>query len=86
MKAIVIRQPWAEMILNGEKKIEYRTWATKHRGWILIVSEKMAIGMMEIIDIKYNEKEDIYEWRIGRVKRIKPFPVKGKLRIFEVEL
>lgn len=33
---ISIRQPWAWLILNGYKDIENRTWATKHRGQILI--------------------------------------------------
>ncbi|MGE0827261.1 MAG: ASCH domain-containing protein [Candidatus Binatia bacterium] len=31
-KALSIRQPWAELILQGRKNIEVRTWATRHRG------------------------------------------------------
>ena len=27
-----IRQPWAELILRGEKTIEVRSWPTRHRG------------------------------------------------------
>ena len=30
--ALSIRQPWAELILQGRKTIEVRTWATRHRG------------------------------------------------------
>lgn len=30
--ALSIRQPWAELILQGSKTIEVRTWATGHRG------------------------------------------------------
>lgn len=87
MKAIVIRQPWAEQIISGEKKIEYRTWDTSYRGWLLIVSNKQAVGMMEIVDVRYNEAEGIYEWIIGEVKRIEePFYVRGKPGIFEVEI
>ena len=30
--ALSIRQPWTELILQGRKTIEVRTWATQHRG------------------------------------------------------
>ena len=36
MKAISIRQPYANQILSGAKTIEVRSWPTKHRGDILI--------------------------------------------------
>lgn len=36
MKALSIRQPWAWLIIHGGKDIENRTWATKHRGRILV--------------------------------------------------
>ena len=36
MKVLVVRQPWAWMIVNGHKDIENRTWDTKHRGPMLI--------------------------------------------------
>ena len=38
MKAISVRQPWANLIAAGEKTIEVRRWATRHRGPLLIVS------------------------------------------------
>ena len=40
MKAISIRQPWAWLIVHGYKDVENRTWATKHRGPILIHAGK----------------------------------------------
>ncbi len=40
MKAITIKQPWAGLIMSGMKNIENRTWATQHRGKILIHSSK----------------------------------------------
>ena len=40
MKALSVRQPWASMIAQGSKTIETRTWPTKHRGDLLIVSSK----------------------------------------------
>ena len=36
MRAITIRQPWAELIVRGEKDVENRSWRTKHRGPLLI--------------------------------------------------
>jgi hypothetical protein len=38
MKAISIKQPWAELIGQGVKTIEVRSWQTKYRGPLLIVS------------------------------------------------
>lgn len=36
MRALTIRQPWADAIVHGEKRIENRTWTTAHTGPILI--------------------------------------------------
>lgn len=36
MKALSIRQPWANLIVLAGKDIENRTWATRYRGPILI--------------------------------------------------
>ena len=42
MKALSLKQPWAELIANGMKSIETRTWSTMHRGTLLIVASKSA--------------------------------------------
>ena len=36
MKALSFHQPWAELILQGRKTIDLRTWQTRHRGPIAI--------------------------------------------------
>jgi hypothetical protein len=36
MKALSIRQPWAELILQGRKTLELRSWTVKHRGPLAI--------------------------------------------------
>ncbi|SES04167.1 ASCH domain-containing protein [Streptomyces qinglanensis] len=36
MKALTIRQPWADAITHGSKRVENRTWTTNYRGQILI--------------------------------------------------
>lgn len=40
MKALSIRQPWATLILHGQKDIENRSWATRQRGQVLIHTSK----------------------------------------------
>ena len=40
MKTLSLKQPWAELILQGRKKIEIRKWKTKFRGDFLIHSSK----------------------------------------------
>ena len=41
MKTLSLKQPWAELILQGKKKIEIRKWNTKFRGDFLIHSSKV---------------------------------------------
>jgi ASC-1-like (ASCH) protein len=36
MKALSLRQPYAELIIKGDKTIEIRTWNTEFRGEFLI--------------------------------------------------
>ncbi len=40
MKVLSIKQPFAELILQGRKKIELRKWNTKFRGDFLIHASK----------------------------------------------
>lgn len=41
MKALTIKQPWADLIIAGVKDIENRTWKTSYRGRILIHASKV---------------------------------------------
>ncbi|MCD4727381.1 MAG: ASCH domain-containing protein [Pirellulales bacterium] len=60
MKALSVKQPWANMIAWGEKTIETRTWSTKHRGPLLIVSSKepdiapagFALAVADLVDCR----------------------------------
>lgn len=66
MKAISLKQPWANLIAEGKKTIETRTWPTKYRGDILIVSSKSppiepagcAVAVVTIVDCRPMTKED----------------------------
>lgn len=48
MKALSIRHPWIDLILSGAKTVEVRTWATRHRGPLLLhASAGFGIGERE---------------------------------------
>ena len=36
MRKLTIRQPWASLIICGEKDVENRTWTTRYRGELAI--------------------------------------------------
>jgi hypothetical protein len=40
LKALSVRQPWAELIASGKKTIELRSWSTSYRGPLLICTGK----------------------------------------------
>jgi predicted transcriptional regulator len=40
MKALSLKQPYAELVVSGKKKIELRKWNTKFRGEFLIHAPK----------------------------------------------
>ncbi len=41
MKALSLKQPWAELVLQGKKKIEIRKWNTNFRGEFLLHASKI---------------------------------------------
>lgn len=68
MKALSVKQPWANLIASGEKTIETRTWGTAYRGDLLIVSSKMpriepagyALAIVQLVDCRpMTEKDQI---------------------------
>lgn len=40
MKVLTIKQPWATLIMQQDKRFEFRSWQTKYRGELLIHSGK----------------------------------------------
>jgi hypothetical protein len=40
MKCLSLKQPYAELIISGQKTIELRTWNTKFRGKFLVHASK----------------------------------------------
>lgn len=106
MKALSLKQPWANMIARGIKTIETRKWATEYRGDLLIVSSKnppippagCAVAIAEVYDLRPMTRGDepaarceIYpraqSWLLRNIRRLtRPFPVKGSLGIYDVEV
>ena len=43
MKCLSLWQPWATPVVLGNKRNETRSWATSHRGWILIHAAKRRV-------------------------------------------
>jgi hypothetical protein len=60
VKAISLKQPWANLIASGQKTIETRLWGTDYRGELLIVSSKRpkiepagcAVAVAELIECR----------------------------------
>ena len=52
MKVLVIRQPWAWLIVNGHKDIENRSWATRYRGPLLIQASATLPSKREFDEIR----------------------------------
>lgn len=48
MKTLTILQPWASLVVKGEKKIETRSWRSHYRGELLIHSSaKLTIANIQ---------------------------------------
>lgn len=66
LKALSLKQPWANMIASGEKTIETRRWPTDYRGPLLIVSSKApnipptgcAVALAKLCDCRRMTKAD----------------------------
>lgn len=43
MKALSLKQPYAELVVSGKKTIELRKWNTKFRGRFLIHASKIPV-------------------------------------------
>jgi len=57
MKALTVKQPWAQLIVEGYKKFEFRSWKTKYRGKILIHAgmslEKDMVSRFKDYNLEY---------------------------------
>ena len=70
MKALTIKQPWATLIMQGNKRFEFRSWQTKYRGDLLIHAgkgiDKEAMKRLA----KYLPEELPYGKILGKVRLV----------------
>ena len=94
MKALSVRGDYIMQMINGTKKIEYRTWKTDYRGPILMCSTAKrvpnsapgyALCVMDLYRIDWNGVDQYYYWYIKLKNLIDPIKVKGQLKLFNVD-
>lgn len=63
MDGLIIKSPYTEWILSGEKSIELRGTNTNKRGRIAIIESgtKLIVGTVEIVDTMLIQTVDQYE-------------------------
>lgn len=70
MKVLTIKQPWASLIMQRNKRFEFRSWQTKYRGDLLIHAglgiDKEAMKKLE----KYIPKDMPRGKILGKVKLV----------------
>jgi hypothetical protein len=59
IKCLSIMQPWAALIIRGEKKVENRTWRTGYTGLLGIHASKTRSAINKLSD------EKLAEWMPG---------------------
>ncbi|MFR4968853.1 ASCH domain-containing protein [Lactobacillus kalixensis] len=94
MKALSVRGDYIMDMIAGKKKIEYRSWKTNYRGPLLMCSTAKkvagaapgyALCVVNLVGIEYFDWDGLYHWRIELADVIKPIPVKGQLKLFNVD-
>jgi ASCH domain-containing protein len=93
MRALTIRQPYAELIMRGEKRAEYRSWCTGYRGLLAIhaglqFAEDTRVGnpdrlqrggIVGVVTLYAIDGEDgDYRWLLDRPRRVAFVPCAGK--------
>lgn len=95
MKALSLHPMYAVEIAVGDKPEEYRTWKTDYRGDLLICASTYndgweyprgyALCVVNLYDIKWSDENDCYAWQLRDIRPVVPFPVKGKLHLYDVD-
>src|SRR3989344_3108725 len=75
MKALSLKQPFAELILQGKKVIELRKWNTRFRGEFLIHASKVS-------DVDAMKR---FGFVLSDVARVEEISCKGKLNFWDFD-
>jgi ASCH domain-containing protein len=97
--ALTIRQPWAAMIMTGEKAVEYRSWATSYRGTLFIHAglaldrdapqwegPPLVFGAVlgHVILFRITGTEGAWEWHLRAPRPFtEPVPCPGRLGLWK---
>jgi ASCH domain len=92
--ALSIKQPWAELILLGRKKIEVRSWSTDFRGLLALHTGKKPVpealtrfpdidasylgGFVGVVELVDVERFTQVTWSRLRTAHLVPGPVPGE--------
>ena len=83
-RAFSVHQPYADQILRGTKKYEYRSRPTHIRGRVYIYAsiksrqrksqliQGRILGTVEVISCHWSPRLNCYRWKLSRPKRIRP--------------
>jgi hypothetical protein len=97
MKCPTVKEPWASLIASGAKRVENRSWRTRHRGPLAIHAAKTRtqpgeiIAVVELIDCVAIDEvagepyaEGPWCWILRDGRRVKPVPYRGRQKLFDV--
>lgn len=81
MKALTIKQPWAQLIVEGVKDIENRTWKTNFRGRIYVHSSAVDPG--EIYKYLNQEQRDLMLSKWDIIPKLNKSSIIGEVDIID---
>ena len=85
LRAFSVHQPYADRILSGIKRYEYRSIPTRIRGRVYIYASLKTfsnrnrhllrgkiLGTVEVIACEWSSRKACYRWKLSRPRRIQP--------------
>ena len=97
VRALSVKQPYANQIRKGLKPAEYRKQPTNYRGELLIVSSKrpdlgaknlpagVAVCLVDVVDCRKQMGHDRrYAWILENPREVEPVKIKGNSATYYV--
>jgi predicted transcriptional regulator len=84
LDGIIIEQPFGKMIINGEKRFDFRKNkpTDKIGKTIFLITEDKVIGEIMIVKCRYNQLKRSYYWEFAVVKK---YSTPKKFRAYSVQ-
>jgi hypothetical protein len=86
VKALSIKREYAEAIMRGKKRIEYRTWRTTFRGLLVVHASGKGGALLGTVEVTncIGCKGD-WEWTLRNPRPFAaPIPAKGRLMLWDL--